>query len=240
MLETFFLTINEWIAGGTAIAALGCFVWGMISVVFSPCHLASVPLIVAYVGGQQEILKPGRAGYYSVVFTFGLFITIALIGIICALLGRMLGDVGNYWQILVGLVLVWVALGMFGVEKCTMSGSLLYRLNFKGVFGAFMLGLAYGVLSGSCTFGFIAPILAIITVQQKVATGILFILLFAVGHCLPIVVAGSSTAAVKGVLENSCWQGAGNWFRKGAGALIGLLGIYFVINPFVSIMNILQ
>jgi len=51
MLETFFLTINEWIAGGTAIAALGCFVWGMISVVFSPCHLASIPLIVAYVGG---------------------------------------------------------------------------------------------------------------------------------------------------------------------------------------------
>ncbi len=240
MLEAFFLTINEWIAGGAMIAALGCFVWGMISVVFSPCHLASIPLIVAYVGGQQEILKPRRASYYSVAFTIGLFITIALIGIICALLGRMLGDVGNYWQILVGLVLVWVALGMFGVEKCSMSGSLLYRLNLKGVFGAFMLGLAYGVLSGSCTFGFIAPILAIITVQQKVATGILFILLFAIGHCLPIVVAGSSTAAVKRVLENSSWQGAGNWFRKGAGALIGLLGIYFVINPFVSIMNILQ
>ena len=40
-------------AGGTAIAALGCFLWGMISVLFSPCHLASIPLIVAYVGGQQ-------------------------------------------------------------------------------------------------------------------------------------------------------------------------------------------
>jgi len=240
MLEAFFLTINEWIAGGTAIAALGCFVWGMISVVFSPCHLASIPLIVAYVGGQDRAVNPKQAGIYSAVFTTGLFITIALIGIVCALLGRMLGDVGNYWQILVGLVLVWVALGMFGVEKCSMSGSLLYRLNFKGVFGAFTLGLAYGVLSGSCTFGFIAPILAIITVQQKVATGILFILLFAVGHCLPIMVAGSSTAVVRKLMENSTWQGAGNWFRKGAGALIGLLGIYFVINPFVSIMNILQ
>ena len=240
MLETIFLTINEWMAGGTAIAALGCFLWGMISVVFSPCHLASIPLIIAYVGGQKQAVNPKQAGIYSAVFTTGLFITIALIGIICALLGRMLGDVGNYWQILVGLVLVWVALGMFGVEKCSVSGSLLYRLNFKGVFGAFMLGLAYGVLSGSCTFGFIAPILAIIAVQQKVATGILFILLFAIGHCLPIVVAGSSTAAVKKVLENSRWQVAGNWFRKGAGALIGLLGIYFVINPFVSIMKILQ
>lgn len=234
MPETFFLTVNEWIAGGTAIAALGCFVWGMVSVLFSPCHLASIPLIVAYVGGQQEVLKPKEAAYYSISFSIGLFITIALIGIICALLGRMLGDVGNYWQILVGLVLIWVALGMFGVEKCSMSGSLLGRLNVTGFFGAFVLGLAYGVLSGSCTFGFIAPILAIITIQQKVATGVLFILLFAIGHCLPIVVAGSSTAAVKGILENSAWQGAGNWFRRGAGAVIGVLGVYFIANPFLG------
>ncbi len=234
MLETFFLIVNEWIASGTTIAALGCFLWGMISVVFSPCHLASIPLIVAYVGGQERAIDPRQAGIYSAAFTTGLFITIALIGIICALLGRMLGDVGNYWQILIGGILIWVALGMLGVEKCSVSGGLLYRLNLKGLFGAFMLGLAYGVLSGSCTFGFIAPILAIITVQQKIATGILFILLFATGHCLPIVVAGSSTAVVRKLMETSAWQGAGSWFRKGAGALIGLLGIYFVISPFVA------
>lgn len=233
MLETFFLTVNEWIASGTTVAALGCFLWGMISVIFSPCQMASIPLIVAYVGGQERAVDPRQAAVYSASFTTGLFITIALIGIICALLGRMLGDVGNYWQILIGAILIWVALGMLGVEKCSMSGSLLYRLNFKGVFGAFMLGLAYGVLSGSCTFGFIAPILAIITVQQKIATGILFILLFAVGHCLPIMVAGSSTAAVRKLMENSAWQGAGTWFRKGAGALIGLLGMYFIVNPFI-------
>ena len=152
MFESFFLTVNEWIGSGTAIAALGAFVWGMVSVVFSPCHLASIPLIVAYVGGQERVLKPRQAGYYSVTFSLGLFITIALIGIICALLGRMLGDVGNYWQILIGLILIWVALGMVGVEKCSMSGSLLQRLNLKGLFGAFALGLSYGVLSGSCLF----------------------------------------------------------------------------------------
>ncbi len=167
-------------------------------------------------------------------FTLGLFITIALIGILCALLGRMLGDIGNYWQILVGLVLGWVALGMFGVESCSMSGTLLYRLNLKGIFGAFGLGLAYGILSGSCTFGFIAPILAIITVQQKVAAGVVLILLFAIGHCLPIMVAGSSAAMVKGVLENSRWQGAAQWFRKGAGVVIGGLAVYFMVNPFFS------
>jgi cytochrome c-type biogenesis protein len=231
MLDTFFLTVNQWMAGKAAIAAIGCFTWGMISVLFSPCHLASIPLIVAYVGGQQQALNPKQAGGYAAAFTLGLFITIAALGMICALLGRMLGDVGNTWQILIGLILIWVALGMFGVESCSVSGSLLYRLNLRGLLGAFVLGLAYGVLSGSCTFGFIAPILAIITVQQKVATGILFILLFATGHCLPIVIAGSSAAAVRRLLENSTWQDAGNWFRKGAGGVIAVLGIYFVLNP---------
>ena len=217
----------------TAIAAVGCFTWGMISVLFSPCHLASIPLIVAYVGGQKQALHPKQAGVYSFLFSLGLFISIALIGIVCALLGRMLGDVGNYWQILVGAVLIWVALGMLGFEKFSLSGSLLYRLNLKGLSGAFLLGLAYGVLSGSCTFGFIAPILAVITIQQKIAAGILFILLFALGHCLPIVVAGSSTAAVRKLMENSTWQGAGTWFRRAAGVVVVLLGVYFILNPFI-------
>ena len=234
MLDTLVLTVNGWIAGGSTIAAAGCFLWGMVSVLFSPCHLASIPLIVAYVGGQERAIDPKQAGLYAAAFTTGLFITIALVGIICAVLGRILGDVGSYWQVLIGGVLIWVALGMLGVEKSQMSGGLLQRLNFRGVFGAFGLGLAYGVLSGSCTFGFIAPILAIITVQQKITTGILFILLFAVGHCLPIMVAGSSTAAVRKVMENSAWQGAGNWFRKGAGVMICLLGVYFIISPFIG------
>ena len=232
MLESFFLTINEWMTGAATLAALGCFLWGMVSVLFSPCHLASIPLIVAYVAGQKQLLQPRQAGAYSIAFTLGLFITIAVIGIVCAFLGRMLGDIGNYWQIIVGLILLWVALGMMGVEACSASGSLLYRLNLRGIWGAFALGLAYGVLSGSCTFGFIAPILAIITIQQRVGVGILFITLFALGHCLPIVIAGSSTAMVRKLIENRTWQGAGLWFRKGAGAFIAVLGIYFIGNPF--------
>jgi len=218
---------------GTAIAAVGCLAWGMISVLFSPCHLASIPLIVAYVGGQEQAINPEQAGVYSSLFALGLFISIALIGITCALLGRMLGDVGNYWQILVGAVLIWVALGMLGVEKCSLSGGLLYRLNLKGLSGAFLLGLAYGILSGSCTFGFIAPILAVITIQKKIAAGILFIFLFALGHCLPLVVAGSSTAAVRKLMENRAWQGTGNWFRRAAGIVIVLLGVYFILNPLI-------
>lgn len=234
MLESIFITVNQWIGAGPAVAAAGCFIWGAVSVLFSPCHLASIPLIVAYVGGQEAAVKPRQAAWYAGAFSLGLFITIAAVGLVSVALGRMLGDIGIFWQVLVGAILVWVALGMLGFEKCSMSGSLLHRIRVQGLGGSFILGLAYGVLSGTCTFGFIAPILAIITVQNQVATGVLFIVLFGVGHCIPIAVAGSSTAAVKRLLQSGGWQGAGMWFRKGAGVVIAMLGVWFILTPLVS------
>ena len=234
MFDQFLLTINSWMMTGTLLAAVGCFLWGMVSVVFSPCHMASIPLIVSYVAGQEKALNARSAAQYSIAFTVGLFITIALVGIVCALLGRMLGDVGSYWTILVGAVLIWVAFDMMGLAKCSMGGSLLGRIKIKGLPGAFALGLAYGILSGSCTFGFIAPILAIITIQQKVITGIFFIVLFGIGHSIPIAIAGSSTATVRKLLESSSFHEGGLWFRKCAGVAIGLLGVYFIIRPFMG------
>lgn len=232
-MDQFLILIHEWMGSGVGLAALGCFLWGVVSVLFSPCHLASIPLIVGYVAGQDKLVEGRQAALYAGLFTTGLFLTIAAIGGICALLGRMLGDVGPYWTIAVGLILLWVALDMLGVATCSMGGSLMGRFKLRGMGGAFVLGLAYGVLSGSCTFGFIAPILAVITVQEKIATGILLILLFGLGHCIPIVIAGSSTALVRRLLANASWQRGGTAFRRLAGILIGLMGIYFIARPFL-------
>ncbi len=133
-MDQFFLTSSSWMGQGSLLGAIGCFLWGMVSVLFSPCHLVSIPLMVGYVG--------------------------------------------SYWTIPVGMLLLWVAMDMLGVASCSMSGGRLAKLLFKGLSVAFILGLAYGVLSGSCTFGFIAPILALITFQETLITGLLFIVLF--------------------------------------------------------------
>jgi cytochrome c-type biogenesis protein len=232
-MDQIFLAVNSWMGQGLLLGGVGCFLWGMISVLFSPCHLASIPLIVGYVGGQNTLIEGRRATLFAVVFTIGLFITIAAIGVICSLLGRMLGDVGSYWTIVVGLILLWVALDMLGVAKCSLpGGGLMAKFTLKGLSGAFILGLAYGILSGSCTFGFITPILAIISVQETFVAGLFFILLFGIGHCLPIAAAGSSTALVKRLLANSSWQQGGRLVRRMAGSMIGLLGIYFIVQPF--------
>ena len=206
----------------------------MISVLFSPCYLATIPLIVGYVAGQEKSANARHATRYAVAFTGGLFLTIAAVGLLCSLMGWMLGDVGPYWTVAVGAILVWVALDMFGVGACSLSGSAVSRLKVRGLSGAFVLGLAYGTLSGTCTFGFLAPILAIITVQQHVLTGMLLIIVFGIGHALPIAVAGSSVTLVQRILDNRLISRGSLWVKWAAGVVVGLLGIYFIVRPFLD------
>ncbi|MEW6720559.1 MAG: cytochrome c biogenesis protein CcdA [Thermodesulfobacteriota bacterium] len=235
MPDRFLLAVNDWMTGGLAAAAAGCFLWGMVSALLSPCHMASIPLIAGYVGGQERSMKSGGAAAYAAAFTFGLFLTIALVGVVCALLGRMLGDAGPWWTIPVGAVLIWASLDMLGVPICSVpgGGSLMGRLKVRGIGGAFFLGLAYGVLSGSCTFGFIAPLLAVITLQGKVATGILLIVLFGIGHCIPVAAAGSGAALFRRGLEGSRFRSGSTWLRRVSGAGVAAIGIYFLIRPFL-------
>ena len=233
-MDRVFLAVNEWLTAGSLLAILGSFLWGVISVLFSPCYLATIPLIVGYVAGQEKSANARHATRYAVAFTGGLFLTIAAVGLLCSLMGWMLGDVGPYWTVAVGAILVWVALDMFGVGACSLSGSAVSRLKVRGLSGAFVLGLAYGTLSGTCTFGFLAPILAIITVQQQALTGMLLIIVFGIGHALPIAVAGSSVTLVQRILDNRLISRGSLWVKWAAGVVVGLLGIYFIVRPFLD------
>jgi cytochrome c-type biogenesis protein len=246
MLDQFLLTVNGWMAGASlaggagapsglfALALAGSFLWGLVSVLFSPCHLASIPLMVAYVAGQGRLVRGREAARYALAFTSGLFCTIALVGLACTLLGRMLGDVGPYWTVAVGAALVLVALDMLGLARWGLGGGLPARTALRGLPGALALGLGYGLLSGTCTFGFLAPLLAVAGTQGRLSAGLALVLAFGLGHCLPIVLAGSSAALARRVMEQRIIEGGSRHVRRAAGLLVGLLGVYFMVRPFVD------
>ena len=231
-MENFLLSITEWLAAGSFIALPGAFLWGMVSVLLSPCHMASIPLLIAYVAGQPMIPPPRKAAGYAVLFALGIFITIMVVGLACAAAGRMLGDIGTSWRALVGVLLLWVAWTLFRPQKCSATGNLMNRLQIQGAKGAFILGLAYGMLSGVCTFGFIAPILGIITLQKEIFTGVLMLALFGIGHVLPLVVCGMFSARTMELLHSHAGRKVVAGARKTAAILIAGLGAYFILIAF--------
>jgi cytochrome c-type biogenesis protein len=236
-MDKILLAITEWLMAGPGIALPGAFLWGMVSVLLSPCHLASIPLFIAYVAGQKMIPPPRQAAGYAVLFALGLFITIVAAGLVCTLAGRMLGDVGPWWQAAVGLLLLWVAWTLFRPPQCSATGNVLARFRIQGAGGAFVLGLAYGILSGVCTFGFIAPILGVITLQKEIVAGVAMLVLFAIGHCLPLVVCGIFSARTMELLHSHAGQKLVSLMRKLAAVVIAAMGVYFSVVPYMAFFN---
>ncbi|MHC1765473.1 MAG: cytochrome c biogenesis CcdA family protein [Verrucomicrobiia bacterium] len=188
---------------GAPLVALGASVlWGVLSIVLSPCHLASIPLIVGFISDQRP-LTARRAFWTATLFSTGILITIGAIGGITAAAGRMLGDIGQFGNYLVGLLFLVVGLHLLGVIPMPWQGPGQVAMQRKGLWAAFILGLVFGVALGPCTFAYMAPMLG---VTFKLASSVPFygaslLLAYGIGHCSVIVLAGTSTERVQRFLN---------------------------------------
>ncbi len=231
-MQEILITITNWLQASPAAALPASFLWGMVAVLLSPCHMASIPLLIAYVAGQKIIPAPRQAARYAVLFALGIFITIMIVGLVCAAAGRMLGDVGSWWQAAVGILLIYVSWTLFRPPRCSATGNAISLFKMQGSLGALILGLGYGLLSGACTFGFIAPILGVITLQKEIMTGVAMLVLFGLGHCLPLVICGMFSARTMELLHSHKGQKTVMIMRKLAAVVMFAFGLYFTAKPF--------
>jgi len=228
-MEKLFTTLTHAVEGTPAIALAAAFVWGILSVLLSPCHLSSIPLIVGFIDKQGR-MSTRRAFTISTLFAVGILITIAAIGAVTAAAGRMIGDVGPYGNYFVAAIFFLVGLYLLDVIPAPWSGPGQIGMKRKGLPAAFILGLVFGVAVGPCTFAYMAPMLA---VTFKVAStallyGIALLLLYGIGHCSVIVVAGTSTGLVQRYLNwNERSRGA-IILKKICGILVLLAGLYLI------------
>jgi cytochrome c-type biogenesis protein len=211
-MQQLFTTMTHAVEGTPAIALAAAFVWGILSILLSPCHLASIPLIVGFIDKQGR-MSTKRAFVISTLFAVGILITIAAIGAITAAAGRMMGDVGKYGNYFVAVIFFLVGLHLLDVIPMSFSGPGQVGIKRKGMLAAFILGLVFGIALGPCTFAYMAPMLA---VTFKVAStallyGIVILLAYGVGHCSVIVFAGTCTGLVQRYM---------NWNEKSRGAVI--------------------
>jgi cytochrome c-type biogenesis protein len=211
-MQELFTRLTQAVEGAWYIAVAASFVWGVLSIVLSPCHLASIPLIVGFIDEQGRI-STKRAFWISTLFAVGILITIGLIGAITAAAGRMMGDVGKYGNYFVALIFFVVGLHLLDVIPNPFSGPGQVSMKRKGLLAALILGLVFGIALGPCTFAYMAPMLGVTfkLASTNLAYGILLLLVYGIGHCSVIVFAGTFTEVVQRYM---------NWNEKSKGATI--------------------
>ncbi len=223
---TFFSHLSEQDSGVALIAA---FAWGVGSILLSPCHLASVPLVVAYIN-RGSVLSTRRALGVSILFSLGIFLSIVVIGLISALFGRMLGDIGPWGVWIVAAVFLVFGLVLLEVISLPWSGPNMISNAHSGWFGALVLGLIFGAAVGPCTFAYMAPVLAV--VFDKAGTGfihsVLLILLYSIGHCGVIVLAGVLGSRLQTFLNWDQKTHITTRIRKVCGIILILVGLYLL------------
>jgi len=219
----YYIQTNPWLA------VVAVFVGGLLTA-SNPCVLAMIPLMMSVVAGRRED-KPGllRALAFSAVFVLGLAITFTALGMLTALAGKMYGDASAVWTWIVAAVCVLMGLHIMGILTVPIP-SLGERLQPKtrGLLGSFVLGLLFGFVSAPCAGPIVLVLLTYLSGSgASIAYGGLLLLMYALGHSVLILIAGTSMGAARALIENKKMARTMERLRQGTGAVIVLIGIYF-------------
>lgn len=231
MIMQWFESLTMALYGIPAVALLAAFLWGVLSVLLSPCHLASIPLIVGFLDGQKD-LNAMKAFKLSTFFTLGILAMMAIIGLITGLLGRMLGNLGAWAEPAVGVVFLIIAFFIADIVKMPsfVRGDMSSKRG-KGVWSALSLGFLLGIGLGPCSFAFMAPILGIVFsaagTQLFFALGL--VLSYIIGHCLVIILAGTFAGAVQSYLKWTANSKGTKIVRIACGILVFAAGWYLIL-----------
>ncbi|MCB5269134.1 MAG: cytochrome c biogenesis protein CcdA [Candidatus Cloacimonetes bacterium] len=235
MIMQIFNQLSQALASNPAIALLASFVWGMLSVLLSPCHLASIPMIVGYLDGQKD-LSTKKAFRLSAFFTLGILAMMAIIGLITGLLGKILGDVGSWTEPVMGIVFMIMAFFIADVLKMPsfLSGGA-GKASRKGIWGALSLGFLLGIALGPCSFAFMAPILGIVftSAGSQFIFALTLVLAYIIGHCLVIILAGTFAGSVQSYLKWSSNSKGTKIVKIVCAILVFVAGLYLILKKYM-------
>ena len=224
-----FSSLTHAVEGAPLLALGAALAWGVLSILLSPCHLASIPLIVGLIDAQED-RSTRRALLTSILFATGILLTIGLIGVVTATAGRMLGQVGPVGNYVVAVIFLIVGLNLLGVIPLGWRTPDAAGSGRKGLCAAFMLGLVFGIALGPCSFAYLAPMLGIafkLGAERPVYAGGL-LLMYGLGHCGVIAVAGVSAGLVQKYRSWNLRSHGALRLKRACGALVVLFGLYLI------------
>ena len=197
----------------------------------NPCVLAMIPLVMGFVGGREELRGWKKSLGFSLIFVAGLAVTFTIMGAVAVLLGRLFGDVGAFWPLLIAIVCIAMAAHLWDLWTFSVPQALTaYRPKHTGALGALALGLLFGVVSAPCAAPILVVVLTFIASKANMLYGLALLWTYAVGHCLLIVAAGTCMGVATGLIESRGFSKFNHYLKRIAGVIIAAVGIYMLIG----------
>lgn len=218
--------LGQYLQGNPLVAVLAVFAGGLLSAA-SPCVLALMPMVIGYVGGHSQGDRR-KAMTYSLLFALGLSLTFTALGAIAGLFGRLMGDIGGYWYWIVAGVAILMGLALMGVFEVRVPFANKMQTRRKGAVGAFLLGLLFGAVSSPCATPVLVIILTFVATQGQVMYGVGLLLVYSIGHCALIILAGVVTGFVEAFVQARGVQNFSTWSKRLSGGLVVAGGLYIL------------
>ncbi|MBI5610691.1 MAG: cytochrome C biogenesis protein, partial [Deltaproteobacteria bacterium] len=198
MMQNLLFWLNDAVSGAPLLALLAAFLWGLASVLLSPCHLGMIPLVVGFIsadrGRSRAASGKGRGTLLAFSFAGGMLLAILGVGALVMALGHAVSGQLAFGNYLIAAIFLVAGLNLLGIVPLPDKGLTLGKRWGHGVVAAVAVGLVLGIGLSPCTFAFLAPVLgatAAATAHNPLF-GMSLLLAFAVGHCGLVGVAGSS------------------------------------------------
>ena len=176
-MDSILETLSEAIASGGALAPLLALIAGVVTSI-TPCAMSQIPLVLGYVGKEASA---GKAFRLSLVYALGSALTFTSFGIAAALLGRLIGNAGRWWYIFLGVLMILMALQMWGVINVIPSTYLAAINRKRGYTGALIAGILGGIFSSPCSTPVLVVLLSIAAESGKALRGGFLLFLYSIG-----------------------------------------------------------
>ena len=226
-----FLDNIEQIVTAYPLLAFGAvFLAGVISSA-SPCVLATIPLVIGFVGGYADGDRK-KAFLYSVAFVLGLSITFTAFGAAAGLLGTMFGTLGGWWYVAAGTVALVMGGQMMGLYEIRLPVRRDYRPKQGGIIGSFLLGLFFGVVSSPCATPVLVVILTYVATKGEAVYGTALLFTYAIGHCMLMLAAGTFTGFVESFVKARGVVNFSSWTKRIGGFIVAIVGGYLLWKAF--------
>jgi cytochrome c biogenesis protein CcdA len=225
-METLLDHLSQSLSENPFLAYIGVFLGGIISS-SSPCVLATIPLVIGYVGGYSEGNRR-KAILYSLVFILGLSLTFTVLGAIASLIGGLFGMISRTWYFIIGAVAIAIGLRLIGISSINIPTPVNLQSKRRGIIGAFLLGALFGIVSSPCATPVLALILALVASKGEVVYGTSLLFVYAIGHCALIFLAGTAAGFVESFVQSKGITNITSWSKRAGGAIVSLVGIYLL------------